>query len=135
MPVPQIAPPSAGRPAIVHIVDDDDAVRESLRFLLEACGLEVRTYASGAELLRTGSAAPDDGWLVLDYHMPGMTGVELLGRLRAGGVRLPAVVVTAAPDPAIMAAAAAAGAVGVLQKPLDDDALLALLGVSAGAST
>ncbi|MCP5433760.1 MAG: response regulator, partial [Alphaproteobacteria bacterium] len=77
----------------VIVVDDDPDLTGALRFHLELEGRTVRCFSSAAALLKE-EALPDRGCLVLDYHLPGMTGLELLGRLREAGVTLPAIMIT-----------------------------------------
>ena len=77
----------------VLVVDDDEAVRDSLKFVLELEGLQVRLYAGAAQLLRD-VALPTDGCLLVDYRMPDMDGLELVARLRARNVALPAILIT-----------------------------------------
>ncbi len=112
--------------AAIFIVDDDDATRESLRFLLESEGFEVADFASGAELM-AGGWPPLAGCLILDIHMPGMSGLDLLESLRVAGSSVPAIVVTGQADPAARARALRAGALDLLEKPLNDSRLLDLL--------
>jgi two-component system response regulator FixJ len=110
---------------LVDIVDDDEAVRDSLRFLLECNDIDTSDYCSADEFLR---ATPADIFcLVLDLHMPGTSGLELLKRLRARGVTVPIVVISGRLDPALDAEVRAAGASAMLSKPFDDQALLALI--------
>ena len=106
----------------VAVVDDDDAARDSLRFLLEVAGHAVETFASAAELLR--AEFENLRCLILDYHMPVMNGLELAGRLRAHGSAIPILLVTGLPSPAIVARAAELGIDRVLAKPFDEDDLL-----------
>lgn len=114
-------PPSA-RPT-VHVVDDDQAVRDSLGLLLEAEGMRTRTFASAAAFL--DAVGPEtEGCLVLDVRMPGMSGVELQRELEARGIHLPVVFLTAYADVRMAVGAIRAGAVDVLQKPVHADALL-----------
>jgi CheY-like chemotaxis protein len=88
----------------VAVVDDDDAVRDSLRFFVETVGHPVVTFASGREFLaHDGSGL---ACLILDHHMPEMTGLQLAEQLRAGGSRLPILLVTGMPSPSIVARAA-----------------------------
>jgi two-component system response regulator FixJ len=113
--------PSAAGPVIV--VDDDDAVRQSLKFALELEGLDVRLYPGGAELL--ADARPlEGGCLVLDQKMPQMTGRELFARLKSRQICLPAILITASVTPEIERAAVEEGFIKVLRKPLDDGSLL-----------
>jgi two-component system response regulator FixJ len=110
---------------IVHIVDDDEAVRDSLRFLLECNDIEACDYCSADEFLQ---AAPVNlSCLVLDLHMPGTSGLELLKRLRARGLAIPIVVMSGRSDPALDVEVRAAGASAMLSKPFDDQALLAFI--------
>lgn len=106
----------------VAIVDDDDAVRESLRFLLEVQGHLVATFASAAEFLN--AELQHFACLILDHHMPDMTGLELATRLRADGARIPILLTTGSPSPAIVARAAELGIERVLEKPPGDQDLL-----------
>ena len=113
----------------IHVVDDDDAVRDSLRVLLESYGLRVEDFRSVADYL-TVPRATGDACLLLDIHMPGAAGTELLAVLRARGNDIPVVVVTGRVDDAIHQAARAAGAIAVLQKPVGEAVLMASLVVA-----
>jgi two-component system response regulator FixJ len=106
----------------IAIVDDDLAVRDSLRFLLEVIGHLVETFASAAEFLKAN--IQHFACLILDHHMPNMTGLQLAERLRADGVGIPILLVTGSPSPAIVARAAELGVERVLEKPLNDEDLL-----------
>lgn len=113
---------SMGTSATVHVVDDDDAVRDSLRVLLETAGFMVRTHASAAALL---AARPKSGGCVLsDVRMPEIDGLELQRRLHASGIRLPVILMTGHGDIPIAVRAMKAGAVDFLEKPFDDEQLL-----------
>lgn len=112
---------AASRPA-VFLVDDDPAVAHAVQFSFDLEGLDVRSFRDAETLLASGSL-PDKGCLVLDYHLPGADGLELLDRLRANGVRMPAVLITTNPRTNLRARAAAAG-VPIIEKPLLTDALL-----------
>lgn len=109
----------------VAIVDDDPAVLDSLKFLLEVSGYRVAIYASGAEFLR--SRATDPVCLILDQHMPRMTGLELAARLRAAGTTVPVLLITGSPSPDIAKRAAQIGIEKVLEKPLNEDDLLCFI--------
>ncbi len=100
--------------ACVAIVDDDPWVLDSLKFLLETAGHKVRGYASAADFLR--DRAERAACLILDHHMPQMTGLELASWLRAAGKAIPVLLVTGSPSPAIVARAAQLG-IAVLEKP------------------
>jgi two-component system response regulator FixJ len=107
----------------VYVVDDDEAVRDSVRLLLETDGRKVRPFAAAADLLRALPAAPL-GCLVLDYQMPATNGLELLDDLRARNVTLPAILITGQCDPRIRRRAGQAGVAKFLEKPFTDGALL-----------
>jgi two-component system response regulator FixJ len=108
---------------IVHIVDDDAAVRQSLAFLLGSAGLTVRLYDSASAFLAELSAVKS-GCLVTDVRMPGMTGIELLQQLRARACGLPAIVITGHGDVPLAVEAMKAGAIDFIEKPFDQEALL-----------
>ena len=110
---------------VVCIVDDDEAVRDSLGLLLESGGLATRRYASADAFLQAG--AQDMGCLILDLHMPGTSGLELLRLLRRRGVSQPIIVVSGRRDPQLDAEVHAAGATELLSKPFDDELLLSLV--------
>ena len=108
---------------IVHIVDDDEAVRQSLAFLLGSAGLTVRLYDSASAFL-AGLSAVKNGCLVTDVRMPDMTGIELLQQLRAKACRLPAIVITGHGDVPLAVEAMKAGAVDFIEKPFDQETIL-----------
>jgi two-component system, LuxR family, response regulator FixJ len=109
---------------LVHVIDDDDAVRESLDFLLSTAAFAVRTYETATRFL---DALPDraSGCVVTDVRMPEMTGIELLKRLGDIQAELPVVVITGQADVPLAVEAMRLGAVDFLEKPVDDDVLLA----------
>ena len=108
---------------IVHIVDDDEAVRKSLAFLLSSSGLAVRLYDSATAFL-AGISGIKSGCLITDVRMPDMTGIELLHELRAKSCGLPAIVITGHGDVALAVEAMKAGAVDFIEKPFDEEAIL-----------
>ena len=108
---------------LVAVVDDDASVRRALTRLLQSADLRVLTYASATEFLDTGlSSAPD--CVILDIHLGGMSGLELLSRLRESGHNLPVLIITAHDDAQTREAAARAGCTAYLRKPLDAKVLL-----------
>jgi FixJ family two-component response regulator len=113
----EIAPSSP----VVLVVDDDPAVRNSLKFSLQVEGFVVRAYASGTDLL-SDPELPDYGCLIVDLKMPGMTGLDLVASLRQRHVALPAILITTNPSAVVRRRAAEAG-VPVIEKPLLGDAL------------
>jgi two-component system, LuxR family, response regulator FixJ len=110
-------------PGPVIVVDDDDAVRQSLKFALEIEGMNVRVYESGAALL-ADPELPVNGCLVVDYYMPSMNGVELMDRLRRRLVKLPAILITARATDDMRRRAVRSGFRQVIEKPLEDSTLL-----------
>jgi len=101
---------------LVAIVDDDAAVCSSLKFSLELEGFRARTFANGAEFLAVGDFGAFN-CLVVDQRMPGMSGMELIARLRDRKVCTPAILIISHPNAALSARAAAAG-VPIVEKPL-----------------
>jgi len=109
--------------AIVHIIDDDEAMRDSLAFLLNSARFDVRTYDSALSFLDKLAGA-EPGCIITDVRMPGMTGLELLQRLQTLETRLPVIVITGHGDVPLAVEAMKLGAVDFLEKPFEDDALL-----------
>src|SRR5271157_1943891 len=108
---------------LVAVVDDDEAVRDSLRFLLETAGFHVVTYGSAGQFL--AEAKPGDlVCLVVDQHMPDQTGLQLVSRLRHQGSALPIALITGSPSADLARRAQELGVSTVLEKPLIDDVLL-----------
>jgi len=110
--------------SIVHVIDDDSAMRQSLEFLLRTADIRARTYESAAEFLdalpRTG-----EGCVVTDVRMPGMSGLDLLRRLKELAVALPVIVITGHGDVPLAVEAMKSGAADFIEKPFDDEVLLA----------
>jgi two-component system, LuxR family, response regulator FixJ len=105
----------------IAVVDDDAAVCDSTRFLLEANNLDVQTYLSGADFLREN---PDVACVIVDYQMPGLNGLDFMSELRQRGSTLPAIMITATSDPTVDRRAAQFGITQVLRKPLSGQVLL-----------
>jgi len=110
------------RPTVVAVVDDDPAVLDSLKFLLEVAGHSVAIYDSAAAFLAERATTPS--CLILDHHMPQMTGLELAARLRAAGAAIPILLITGSSSPAIVSRAVELGIEKVLEKPPGEDDLL-----------
>jgi two-component system, LuxR family, response regulator FixJ len=113
---------STGRPPVVVVVDDDPAVRGSLKFSLELEGFAVLAYASAGELLRAGDLGGCDCF-VIDQRMPGMSGMELIAQLRGQKVFTPAILLISQPNPALTARAASAR-IPIVEKPLFGNVLV-----------
>lgn len=111
---------------IVHVIDDDEAVRDSLRFMLESNGHRVVLHVSAdAFLAATGTDGP--GAIVTDVRMPGRSGMELLAALKASHVCTPVIMMTGHGDIPLAVEAMRAGAIDFIEKPFDDSRLLAAL--------
>ncbi|MGO9702753.1 MAG: response regulator FixJ [Xanthobacteraceae bacterium] len=108
---------------IVHVIDDDEALRDSLAFLLRTADIEVRTYASAVAFL---DALPDAraSCVITDVRMPGMSGIDLLRRLQELKIGMPVIVITGHGDVPLAVEAMKIGALDFLEKPFDDDVLL-----------
>jgi FixJ family two-component response regulator len=113
--------------ARVFIVDDDEAVRDSLRLLLEAYGMTVQDYASTAEFARGYRADGGAACLILDQHLPGSTGLDFLSSTDGAKLDLPVILLTGRADAAIRARAVQLGVSAFLEKPVSDDVLLATI--------
>ena len=111
---------------LVHLVDDDEAIRRSVGFMLKTSGFHVRAYESGVELLK---AAPDleSGCILLDIRMPGMDGLEAQRALRDMGVTLPVIIMTGHGDVSLAVQAMKAGAVDFIEKPFEKAVLLSAI--------
>ena len=110
--------------AVVHVIDDDEAMRESLAFLLNAVGMEVRTYESAKGFLDVAPKV-EAGCVITDVRMPGLSGVDLLRRLRELKLGIPVIVITGHGDVPLAVEAMKIGALDFLEKPFDDEVLLA----------
>jgi two-component system, LuxR family, response regulator FixJ len=109
--------------AIVHVIDDDEAVRQSLEFLLRTAGVMARTYESASAFL---NALPtiETGCVITDVRMPGISGIELLRRLGEMQIKLPVIVITGHGDVPLAVEAMKNGAVDFLEKPFEDEHLI-----------
>jgi two-component system response regulator FixJ len=123
--------------AIVHVIDDDDALRDSLAFLLRTADLEVMSHSSAAAFL---DSLPLKGLtcIITDVRMPGLSGIDLLRRVRELGIEVPVIVITGHGDVPLAVEAMRFGAIDFLEKPFDDEILLrsvrAALRQQAGAA-
>ena len=111
---------------LIAVVDDESPVRIMLGRLLRLADYRVMTFASGEEFLDSLTAQMP-ACVVLDVHMPGLTGLDVQCRLRANKIELPLVFITASDDPALDKAAAAAGGIRLLRKPFPNDELLSAI--------
>jgi len=110
--------------AIVHVIDDDEAVRHSLAFLLATAGIDVQTYDSATGFL---DVAPElnAGCIITDVRMPELSGIDLLRRLRELKLAVPVIVITGHGDVPLAVEAMKIGAIDFLEKPFDEEVLLA----------
>lgn len=112
--------------SVVHVIDDDEAMRQSLAFLLDTAGLSPLTYESAPQFLAALDSAPP-GVIVTDIRMPAMTGLELVRRLKARGAPHPVIMITGHGDVPLAVEAMKAGVVDFLEKPFDDESLLSAI--------
>ncbi|HMF22012.1 MAG TPA: response regulator FixJ [Pseudolabrys sp.] len=119
-----MASESAAIQPVVHIIDDDEGLRESLAFLLRCAALEVRSFDSAKAFF---DALPDAtlGCVITDVRMPNMSGIELLRRLKELKMSVPVIVITGHGDVALAVEAMKIGAVDFFEKPFNDDLLVA----------
>ena len=116
---------------MIFIVDDDPGVRDSLRLLLECEGLEAREFASCQEFLEADWAA-EGNCLIVDVHMPGISGIELLEIMRRDSAMLPVIVVSGRIDAVTRNRARAAGVLAVVEKPHQAHEVLNLVRIALG---
>ena len=107
---------------IVHLVDDDEAIRRSASFMLKTSGFIVQTFVSGSELLKQRALAP--GCILLDVRMPDMDGIEVQQALHARGVTFPVIVMTGHGDVDVAVQAMKHGAIDFIEKPFEKAILL-----------
>ena len=110
----------------VYVIDDDEAVRDSLNFLLDSAGFDVTLFETAVSFL---DALPglDFGCVVSDVRMPGLDGIELLKRMKAGHSTFPIVIMTGHGDVPLAVEAMKLGAVDFLEKPFEDDRLISMI--------
>ena len=113
-------------PHKVYVIDDDEAMRDSLMFLLDSAGFEVTLFEAAQQFLDARSALPF-GCVVSDVRMPGIDGIELLKRLKAAHSAFPIVIMTGHGDVPLAVEAMKLGAVDFLEKPFEDDRLIAMI--------
>ena len=110
----------------VYVIDDDEAIRDSLDFLLGAADFQVLLFESALNFINTLSTL-DFGCVVSDVRMPGIDGIELLKRLKAGGSLFPVVIMTGHGDVPLAVEAMKLGAMDFLEKPFEDDRLIGMI--------
>ncbi|WP_076070787.1 response regulator transcription factor [Sphingomonas montana] len=110
----------------VHIVDDDEAIRQSVGFMLRKAGFDVETYVSGVQFLKQANRSTP-GCVLLDVRMPEIDGLEVQTRLAAQGILLPVIMLTGHGDVTLAVRAVKAGAIEFLEKPFERTALLAAI--------
>jgi two-component system response regulator FixJ len=111
---------------LVHVVDDDDAIRRSVSFALKTSGFQVRVYESGGDLLKAASDL-ETGCILLDIRMPGMDGLEVQEALKTKGVGLPVIIMTGHGDVTLAVRAMKAGAIDFIEKPFQKAVLLSAI--------
>jgi two-component system response regulator FixJ len=119
--------------ALIHVIDDDAAMRDSLSFLLDVNGFRTEAFeSSSAFLSKPVDNSPE--CIVSDIRMPGMNGIELVRRLKSDGVSCPVILITGHGDVALAVEAMKAGAVDFIEKPFDDAVLLGAIRSALEAS-
>jgi len=109
---------------LISIIDDDESMREAIKGLMRSLGYRVEAVASAQEFLRSRFVRRTS-CVIADMQMPGMTGLDLYQRLSTSGEPVPTILITAYPDDGVRERALAAGVVGYLSKPFEEDDLLA----------
>ena len=112
---------------VVHIVDDEEPVRNSLAFLLSISGYAVRVHDSATSFMRQAKGLTS-AVLITDLRMPDMSGVDLIKRLRSESITIPAIVITGHGDVPMAVEAMKAGAIDFLEKPFEDDVIIGAVG-------
>jgi two-component system, LuxR family, response regulator FixJ len=114
--------PSEG--TTVHVIDDDEALRHSLKFLLQSAGIDVATHESASAFLDIISKV-EPACIITDVRMPGLSGIDLLQRIKELKLDVPVIVITGHADVPLAVEAMKVGAADFFEKPFDDEALLA----------
>jgi two-component system, LuxR family, response regulator FixJ len=117
---------------VIHVIDDDAAMRDSLAFLLDVNGFAPEVYES-ADAFMGGVDLNSLACVISDIRMPGMNGIELVRKLKGGGSSCPVILITGHGDVALAVEAMKAGAVDFIEKPFDDAALLDAIRGALGA--
>jgi two-component system response regulator FixJ len=115
--------------AVIHLIDDDEGVRHSLAFQLTTAGFAVRVHESGSAFLDALDTV-QRGCIISDVRMPGISGLDLQGRLKELGVNLPIIIMTGHADVPLAVEAMKAGAVDFIEKPFDDDVLIGAIHIA-----
>jgi FixJ family two-component response regulator len=123
----------AERSFFIDVVDDEECVRKALSRLFRSAGFQVRTFATGQEFLSAAGVNQPD-CLVLDLHLPGMSGLEILKQMAQRGLNVPAVVITGHDEAGVREKAFLSGAAAYLLKPINDQELIASVIQSAQKS-
>jgi FixJ family two-component response regulator len=118
---------------VISIIDDDASMRNAVRRLIKSLGFAANTFASAKEFLESGSV-DDTSCVITDMQMPGLSGAELQGELIAQGSKTPMIFVTAFPEDNLRRRVLAAGAIGFLSKPFDEQCLIGCLKTALGIS-
>jgi len=108
---------------VVYVVDDDEAVRRSVGFMLKTSGYAVHSFANGADLLKQAKTL-EPGCLLLDIRMPGMDGLQVQDALNERGIRFPVIIMTGHGDVPLSVRAMKAGAIDFIEKPFPKEALI-----------
>ncbi|HEU4810333.1 MAG TPA: response regulator FixJ [Sphingomicrobium sp.] len=111
---------------LVHLVDDDEAIRRSVGFMLKTSGFHVRAYESGVELMKSAPHL-EPGCILLDIRMPGMDGLEVQKALKEKGVTLPVIIMTGHGDVSLAVQAMKAGAIDFIEKPFEKALVLSAI--------
>ncbi len=127
-----MTPIETRQPALVAIIDDDEAVRVATASLVRSLGLKTVTFASAEEFLQWSTQSASD-CVITDVQMPGMGGIGLQSALRENGSSLPLIFITAFPEENVRKQAEEGGAVGFFAKPFDGGAMIACLEAALGA--